>query len=105
MDDSNIIQVPDIQILEEPATADSSILPDKVLLVPPTGSVPHLARHPPLSITTNLFGNSATYSIASPRPIFCTGRCREEAESDVELKADVVRACQTSPLNISLISL
>jgi hypothetical protein len=96
-----------IQVSEEPAAADSSILPDKVLLVPPTGSVPHLARRPPLSIATNLFGSSATpikYSIASPCPIFCTGRCREEPESDVELKADVVRArTQTSLLNPSLI--
>jgi hypothetical protein len=108
-DDSNIIQVPaiqtNIQVSEEPAAADSSILPDKVLLMPPTGSVPHLARHPPLSITTNFFGSPATpikYSMASPCPIFCTGRCREEPENDVELKADVVRArrhqCSTQPL-------
>ena len=95
MDNPNTIQVPIIQVSEEPAATESSRLPDKVLLVPP--SVPHPARHPALSITTHLFGSSATpikYSIASPRPIFCTGRCREEPENDVELKADVVRALQ-----------
>jgi hypothetical protein len=93
MDNLNTIQVPIIQVSEEPAATESSKLPDRVLLVPP--NVPHLARHPALSITTHLFGSSATpiqYSVESPLPIFCTGRCREELENDVELKADVVRA-------------
>ena len=92
-DNSNTIQVPVIHVSEEPAATESSRLPDKVSLVPP--SVPHLARHPPLSITTHLFSSSATpimYSISSPHPIYCTGRCREDPESDVKLKADVVRA-------------
>ena len=93
MDDSNTIQVPAIQVSEEQAVTEPSRLPEKVTLVPP--SAPHLARHPALSITTHLFGSSANpikYSMVSPSPIFCTGRCREEPEGEVELKADVVRA-------------
>jgi hypothetical protein len=93
MDKSNTIQVPAIQVSDELAATESSRPPDKVLLVPP--SVPRLVRHPALSITTHLFGSAATpieYSILSPYPIFCTGRCREEPERDVEQKADVVRA-------------
>ena len=92
-DESSTIQLPSIQISEEPAT-ESSRQPDKVLLVSPS-AVPRRARHPALSITTHLFGSAATpinYSIISPYPLFCTGRCREEPERDVELKADVVRA-------------
>jgi hypothetical protein len=94
MDDSNTIHMPTIQVSEEPSAAESSRLPDKVLLVPTSVPGPHLARHPPLSITTHLFGNATTpieYSIQSPYPIFCTGRCREDPGRDVELKADVVR--------------
>ena len=109
--DSNIIQVPSIQFSEEPAAIESSRTPDKILLVPPP-SVPKRkpARQPALSITTHLFGSTATpieYSI-SPYPIYCTGRCREEPECDVELKADVVRAKTRRPalpLNLSPIIL
>jgi hypothetical protein len=102
--------VPAIQVSEELAATESSSPTDKVSLVPQAPSVPHLARHPALSITTHLFGNAAipiNYSIQSPYPIYCTGRCREEPErDDVELKADVVRArTQTSLLNSSPIGL
>ena len=101
--ESNTIQVPAILVSDDQAATESSRLPDKVLLVPP--SVPHLVRHPALSITTHLFGDAATpieYSTESPYPIFCTGRCREEPERDVEQKADVVRA---STSNISVQSI
>ena len=93
MDNSNTIQMPTIHVSEESAAIESSRLPDKVLLVPP--SVPYVARRPDLSITTHLFDSASIpikYSILSPFPMFCTGRCREEPERDVELKADVVRA-------------
>ena len=104
-DNLNTIQVPSIRVSEEPAETESSRQLDKILLVPP--SVPHPARHPALSITTHLFGDASTpiqYSIQSPRPMYCTGRCREEPERDVELKADVVRArTQTLCLYSSLL--
>ena len=107
MDNSNTIQVPAIQVSEEQAATEPSRLPEKVVLVPP--SAPYLARQPALSITTHLFSSSTTpikYSMASPSPMFCTGRCREEPEGDDELKADVVRArTQTLLLNSSPIDL
>ena len=70
-DESNTIQVPSIQVSEEPVATESSRQLDKVLLISP--SVPRRSRHPALSITTHLFGSAATpinYLILSPYPLF-----------------------------------
>ena len=104
MDNSNTIQMPATQVSDEQAATEPLRLSEKVVLVPP--SAPHLALHPALSITTHLFDGSATpikYSMVSP---FCTGRCREEPEGDVEPKADVVcTRTQTLLLNPSSVDL
>jgi hypothetical protein len=94
-DNSNTIQKPVIQVSEEPAAESLRPQPpNKELLVLPSV----LGRHPSLSITTHLSANNWVDSSAtpieypvSPRPIYCTGGCREQSERDVEPKADVVR--------------
>ena len=65
--------------------------------MPPTPNVPPLVQHPTLSITTYLsVRNWVDISVtprqysASPRPTYCTGRCREESGDDTNLTANVV---------------
>ena len=64
-------------------------------LAPP--GVPKLRQHPTLSIIPESAGNwvgssdSPLKYMVSPRPIYCTGRCREEFEGRADLRADVVR--------------
>ncbi|KAF8816852.1 hypothetical protein BYT27DRAFT_6378931 [Phlegmacium glaucopus] len=99
-DNLDTVQVPVLHFSEELAATESLIAPlDKGALVPL--NLPQHAQRPCLSVTTHLSpinwaGSSATplkYSV-SPRPIYCTGLCRDEPKDD-ELMADVISLSAT----------
>ena len=89
-----LLQVPVIQFSVEAAATKSLVVPVNEGGLTP--GVPKLRQHPTLSIVPESAGNWVGSSdtplkyMVSPRPMYCTGRCREDFEGRADLRADVV---------------
>jgi len=101
-----LLQVPVIQFSVEAAATKSLVVPvNEGGLAPP--GVPKLRQHPTLSIIPESISNWAGSSdtplkyMVSPRPMFCTGRCREEFEGRADLRADVISISATKDDQLS----